>query len=251
MKKQLWLALAVFTAFALLFIACKDGGGGTGPVDMTDQWPNFTNAQKLEVDQFGSTNYPGLLMTQWKFYHPGGSENEDFGAPHNPKTFKNSKYLIIASVGGGKHNNSTTAPATMFDENGFDAVLFQVGAGNGANWSDYVKMVFQPRANEISYIIPFEHTAEEIVYFVYDLSVYIPSLTAINITNSEIVFKVEYEPAEKALGQYQAYITSANLTKGASDTEMKNDALASGVVGVANDVSLGWITQNPGLTPAQ
>ena len=241
MKKQLWLTAAVLTAFVLLFAACDDGDG-PGPGDNTDQWPEFSNAQKLNVDQFPSKNNPELTTTQWKFYHPGGEEDEDFGAPHNPKTFKNSTYLLIASVGGGKAINSDNNPRTEFNANGFDAIKFKVDAANDSWASDYISMTFQPQVNT-EWLIPFQHDAVEIVYFVYDLSVYIPNLGDINNTNSEIVFKIDWEPAEKALGKYQAYITSANLTQG-SGYEMKNDSADSTI---DHNTPLGWITKNPGL----
>ena len=242
MKKKLLMVMVMFTVFALLFTACPDGGksgGGEPP-----EWPDFSNAFKLEKTQFYKDGEGDI--TEWGFKHEG-VENEDFGAPHNSKTFLTSKFLIIATKGGGKVGGPAGNQKTEFNPNGFEPIKFKVDAANG-NWEQgYVENTFRLKpTDEPNWIVAFPHTEDEIIYFVYKLDNFIPSFNNINKTNSRIVFKIAWGPDEKSLGFYQAYITSADLTQG-NGVEIRNHA---GDTTLADGVSLGWITRNTGLTPA-
>ena len=242
MKKKLFFAGAVLAAFALMLTAC--GKGDSGKIEDAE-WPDFSNAQKLEVEHFPSNDNPGMTATEWKFSHPGGAEDEDYGAPANTKTFKNSTYLLIATMGGGKVGGTGNSAKTEFHQPGFHAVKFKVDGGNTSAWLDYVENTIRPQKNTAE-IIPFPHEEDEIIYFVYDLSIYQPSLSVINNTDSAIVFKIAWEEEEKSLGQYQAYITSASLTRG-TGYELKNDSTDTLL---PHDTVLGWVTRDPGLTLA-
>jgi len=247
MKKKLLMVMVMFAVFALLFTACPDGdkgGGGEPP-----EWPDFANAFKLERTQFMKEGEG--FITEWGFKHEG-VENEDFGAPHNSKTFLTSKFLIIATKGGGTVGGSPNDPKTEFNQNGFEPIKFKVDAANG-NWEqDYVENTFRLKPTDVpNWIVAFPHIEEEIIYFVYKLDNFITSFSNINKTNSRIVFKIAWGPDEKSLGFYQAYITSADLTQGSGGVLIHNQGNNAGDTTLADGVSLGWITRDTGLTPAQ
>ena len=247
MKKMLWL-FAVLAAVFALFLACKGGGDDDSTVDMTDQWPNFSNAYKLERTQFEKAGEG--FITEWGF--KGAADDEDFGAPQNTKTFLSSKFIIIATVGGGVIGGPSGSPKTEFNPLGYEPIKFKVDAANllaNGDWDNatYVENTFRLKAtNTQDWIVSFPHSEDETVFFVYDLNNFNTKFGGINNTNSQIVFKIAWGPDEKSLGQYQAYITDAALTRGLG-IEIKND---SSDTNLADGVSLGWITKNTGLTPA-
>jgi len=243
MKKKnlsnIWFAAAVFTVFVLFLTACGEGTGN-GPGDMTDSWPNFTNAVKLEKpEKFDNEHGPQI---QWGFKFDGD-------APHDVNSFQSSKFFIIASVGGGKYETPPppAAALTLFDPNGFSSMKFKVdGTTDRSTWSHFISDQFQAKVNE-NWIIPFPHEIDDIVYFVYDLSIFkVMNEITSSASAPEIVFKFDNVPGEKLFGQYQAYITSASLTRG-QGFELRNDA---GDTNIADNTVLGWVTKNPGLTPA-
>lgn len=257
MKKYLWLAAAVVAALAL-FAACP--GSGTvidnGQEGFTGEFPVFSNAQMVMHEQFPNEHNPGFYRTQWKFFH-------EHDAPEDPATFLGARYLIIASRGGGTVSNLTTNPSTQFNGNGIEPVAFKVDATNN-NWGLYTSRVFQPQANPVTNLIEFQRTANEIVFFVFDLAEIGFHLRtdvaggssdtrqiAINTTSSEIVIPINDDGMIHAFGAFQAYITNASLTMNPGDIELRNDGGGSGVNAPHNRL-LGWLTRHPtGLTVAQ
>jgi len=237
MKKFFLMAMTVIITVSL-FMACGEGSGN-GPGDMTDNWPNFTNAVKLEApERFENEHGPQI---QWGFKH-------NLDAPHDVNTFLNSKFLLIASVGGGRYVTPTgEPPKTDYDPAGFSSVKYKVdGTPNNATWDPYIENTFQAKVNE-NWIIPFPHEADDIVYFVYDLSIFrVKNEITSSASAPEIVVKFDYIPSEKALGQYQAYLTNADLTRG-QGLELRNDGSDTKL---DDNIVLGWVTKNPGLTPA-
>jgi hypothetical protein len=254
MQKNFWIFTVVLAAIALLCTACPDGSGSKNNQTGKDNWPDFENAYKLEVTQFVSSTPGEGFVTEWGFKHPGGAEDADFGAPHNPKTFLSSKYLLIATVGGGKVGGTPNNPKTEFNPNGFEPIKFKVDAANlqaNGSWdnSTWAENTFRLKpTDEPNWIVSFPHEIDEIIYFVYDLGNFIPRFSSINTTQSQIVFKIAWGPDEKSLGLYQAYITDANLSQGSAGVVIRNHA---GDTTLADNVPLGWITRNPGLILAQ
>lgn len=252
MKIKLTLIAALIAAFALVLAACPSGSGADKSQNAT-VWPDFSNAQKLDIDTpFPDPANTGFMAYQWAFTNDGEND-EDFGAPYNTKTFKESTYLIIASKGGGLPVGSGTTYTTQFNSAGIKAIKFKVD-GTNDNWANtsYFTLNFQPRFDDVNtQMITIPHSLNEIVYFVYDLSAFDSTRNAVNNrtdgSKSQIVFKIDWGADVKALGQYQAYITSANLTQGAGVSMKVNGGTSSLVDGAA----LGWITKNTGLTPAQ
>ena len=267
MKKKLWLmAVAAFAAFALLFTACPGGGGGES--DPLEFPPRFLDAQMLTVQYFDNmhANPPyGTVRHQWQFAHWGaGVDDEDNPPePHRPRTLLNSTFLIIASRGGGDVVGiADNEPATQFNGSGFQSVAFKVDATNTVPvWGHYVSRTFVPQEAFGIGRIPFEHRSDEIVFFVFDLE----PLTAhlrhtsgfgtmgtleINYEGSEIVIPIEWDGMIYVFGEFQAYITSANLTMGgpgSGDVEIRNDPFGGSTAPAGR---IGWITRHIGLTPA-
>jgi len=246
MKKKLLLVAAVFAAFAFLFAACDNGTTTNSPV------PDLNAQQlgKLQGSGIDNDNY------RWVFSASGT-------APDNSATFMGAKYLVIATAGGGKID--TVNNVLQFTGDGFEPIEMEI-AGQGTTWDSWATTRVKPQAT--NWIVPFTHTATDIVYFVYDLSAFngliFSQFTDPSATNIEIRFT--WGVAVLALGDYKAYLTSEDLSSGASaagNTLLKMDMSNYASSGQAlDDPSLlswllpdgtvyGWITKTipAGLLP--
>jgi len=166
--------------------------------------------------------------------------------PMNSATFSGSKYLVIASVGGGKIANSTTLDPTT---EGFEPIEIEF-AGQGTDWGNgWATTRIKPQA--VNYIVPFTHSATETVYFVYDLSAFsgfsafsdLGDNGLFNAANIEVRFV--WDVAVLALGQYKAYLTTVNLSSTGADTLMKMDNGEANQYWIPDGTTFGWITTNP------
>ena len=247
MKKKLWFPAVVFAVFALVFIACGDGSGGGKNTDRNDDdWPVFSDAQKLTVEKFTETGQDPRV--QWSFKY-------DIEAPHNIATYKASKFLVIASIGGGKNLNDSP----VHIQEGFNPVKFQIDCTNSGwtDWNDATsRLEIQNKTNSTSggdWIIDFDHDWDNVVYFIYDLDKFKTVTDAINnAAGAEIVFRFAWGPDANILGQYMAYITSKTLSQSGGSL-MKNDGstLSGSKNTLPDDTVIGWITKTPGLTVVQ
>jgi len=194
------------------------------------------NAQKLAAVEDGLSGYKA-----WTF-------NSSKAEPNKPATFKDSKFLVIKSINGGKSDG--------FLADGFESIEWEV-AGAGSDWGDlsnngnWARMKAKPIADGDGWYVPFTHTATETIYLIYDLSKFWTALDdAVKLSNENAIFEFRFfwGPAEGVLGTYEAFLTAVNLGIGSGDAELKydnNGAPAGGSWELDHGTVFGWITRNP------
>jgi len=244
-------AVSVAGTTVTVTITFADNSSATGSdpnifiVGIANDSAKIKGSATVKVTQFGmapaASNAELLTYNVWNPGEPGVYEFKgDNAAPNNVGVFLDSRFLVIKSVGGGLGNG--------FDERGFGGMQFKIDATVDGWDSDIAYYQIQNTLPDrpSDWFVSFPHSETDVVYFVYDLSVYKQAYTdgGITVGDPKSVISITYgwAGAEQIFGTFEAYITSADLTMGASDAALVQD---SGQAGVPEGDTFGWITKNP------
>jgi hypothetical protein len=205
---------------------------GSGRVNINHAGVSLLSPNAWELDVLQGTGGGGDNK-RWVF----AAEGE---APHDAETYVNSKFLVIATVGGGRIADGTTLDPTTA---GYEAIEIEF-AGQGTDWgTGWATTRVKPQTE--NWIVPFVHTVEETVYFVYDLGAFEDLELGEFTADDNFEVRFVWDVAVLALGEYKAYLTDANLVQASGDAPLKMDNSANEDWLIPNNTVFGWITKNP------